>query len=158
MATSRTHRFALAAATATAIMLALTGCMGGQTLPTPTGSPSTSISPTNLPNPVLRPGYTAAANKQFFDFVNGEFYAANGKSDGRTIIDNLVAQGFRKQDMEVTFDTTPTNKAVDSIIFSVRVKGECLIGQFGPGGYTATIAPLLGTGGCLVGRVRPIDW
>jgi hypothetical protein len=157
MSTSRTHRLAVAAAIS-ALAIALTGCVAEAPMPAPTPTPTDSIAPTNTPNPQLRPGDTAAANQQFFDHVNSTFYAANGKSDGRTIVDNLVTAGFRKQDIEVTFDTTPTNRPVDSIVFSVRVKGECLVGQFGPNGYVGRIEPLLGTGGCLVGHTRPIDW
>ena len=108
--------------------------------------------------PVLHPGETAEANKGFFDATNRAFYVANGKSNGRSIIDNLVAAGFRKQDMEVTPDTTSIGEAADSIIFSVRVKGECLLGQFTGAEYIGTIGPILATGGCLIGTTRPIDW
>lgn len=121
--------------------------------PTPTPT-STSITT----KPVLHPDGSAAANKQFFDLVNKEFNAAHGMSDGRSIIDNLVANGFVKTDMEVTFDTTALDIPVDSIVFSVRIKGECLIGQFSGAGYSGIQAPLLGTGTCLIGTTRPIDW
>lgn len=131
-------------------------------MPVPTqsesASPSASATPTPKPDPILRPDSSAAANKQFFDFVNKNFNAANGMSNGQAIIDNLVANGFVKADMEVTYDTTAIEIPADSIVFSVRIKGECLIGQFSAAGYTSLQAPLLGTGRCLVGVTRPIDW
>lgn len=140
----------------------LAGCVGTTPMPTPTQSESSSATPapssTAKPKPELRPDGSAAANKQFFDFVNAEFNATHGMSDGRSIIDNLVANGFVKADMEVTFDTTALDIPADMIVFSVRIKGECLIGQFDASGYVSLQAPLLGTGTCLVGTTRPIDW
>lgn len=141
-------------------MAALAGCTPGVPTPVPTYTPSASASATPAPNtaPVLRPGDSAAANQQFFDATNQAFYAAHGKSDGKSIIDNLIAAGFRKQDMEVTPDQTSIGEAVDSIVFSVRVKGQCLVGQFNGAGYHGVIGPILASGACLVGTTRPIDW
>ena len=130
-------------------------------MPVPTASESASAtpSPSATPKrPLLHPESGAAANKQFFDLINKEFFAAYGMADGASIINNLVANGFAKADMEVTYDTTALDIPVDSIVFSVRIKGECLIGQLSAAGYAGIQAPLLGTGRCLVGTTRPIDW
>lgn len=162
MGKSRVHGVALAAVTATLVVAGLSGCVGGTPTPVPTASdtpsPAASATPTAKPDPIIRPGDSAAANQQYFDFVNTAFYAAHGMSDGKSIIDNLIAAGFRKQDMEVTPDRTAIDLPVDSIIFSIRVKGECLVGQFAASGYHGEIGPLLQSGGCLVGTTRPIDW
>jgi len=160
MGMPRSGRAATAAIVGGLAIAALAGCVQGKPTPVPTYTPSSSASATPAPDaaPILRPGDTAAANKQFFDAVNTAFYAAHGKSDGKSIIDNLVASGFRKQDMEVTPDTTSIGEAADSIVFSIRVKGECLVGQFNGVGYHGVIGPILATGGCLVGTTRPIDW
>ncbi|CAN5256387.1 hypothetical protein BH11ACT4_BH11ACT4_21320 [soil metagenome] len=149
-----------AAVVGTLAIAALAGCTPGKPTPVPTYTPSASASGTPAPEaaPVLRPGDTAEANKEFFDAVNTAFYAAHGKADGKSIIDNLVAAGFRKQDMEVTPDTTSIGDAVDSIVFSVRVKGKCLVGQFNGAAYHGIVGPILANGGCLVGTTRPIDW
>ncbi|MEO8094883.1 MAG: hypothetical protein ABI632_08120 [Pseudolysinimonas sp.] len=155
---SRARSIALAAIVAALSIPTLAGCVPRVDTPVPTYTPSSSETPTPDAGPILRPGDTAAANKQFFDAVNTAFYAAHGKSDGKSIIDNLVASGFRKQDMEVTPDQTSIGEAADSIVFSVRVKGECLVGQSNGTGYHGIIGPLLGSGGCLVGTTRPIDW
>lgn len=149
------------AVTAVVAVLALAGCVQGPPAPTPTTAPTPSSSPTSVTNelnPVLRPGASAAANQQFFDATNQALQAAAGKSDGRTIVDNLVNAGFVKADMEVTYDSTALGIAADSIIVSVRIGDECLVGQFAPSYYRGDLLPLLGTGKCLVGLQRPIDW
>ena len=148
-------------ATAVFAALALAGCVQGPPTPIPTATPTPSASPTSVTNdanPVLRPGESAAANQQFFDATNQALQATAGKSDGRTIVDNLVNAGFVKADMEVTYDATALGIAADSIIVSVRIGDECLIGQFAPSYYRGDLLPLLGTGKCLVGLQRPIDW
>jgi hypothetical protein len=158
MSTSRGHAWTLAAAAAF-IAVAVTGCVGTP-MPTPTPTPSDTPSPqpTSQSGPILRPGQSALANQQFFDFVNIDLYVHQGRAPGQTIVDNLVAQGFIKADMEVTPDVTAIGKTADSVVVSVRIDDECLIGQFGAAVYTGTRAPVLGTGTCLVGRTRPIDW
>ena len=141
-------------------VVALTACGPTVPMPVPTFTPSESASPTAQPvaDPVLRPGRNAAANQQYFDFVNEKFFAAYGMGDSKSIIDNLVSAGFSKQDMQVTDDTTAIGEPVDSIVFAVRINSDCLIGQFAGSGYTGTVAGLLGTGSCLVGNTLPIDW
>jgi hypothetical protein len=154
----------LAVALAVSLGVLGSGCAPDPSTPVPTYTPvsSATASPTSTPtapaDPVLRPGGTALANQEFFTFVNSKFFAAHGKSDGRSIVDNLVAAGFVKRDMEVTPDQTSIGIPADSIIVSVRIKSSCLIGQFAASGYNDTLAPVLGTGGCLVGATRPIDW
>lgn len=160
----RRTRVALAGVLAVAVGMLGSGCAPGAPMPVPTYTPvtnpaapatSTAAAPAD---PVLRPGGSALANREFFTFVNSRFFAAQGKSDGRSIVDNLVTAGFTKRDMDVTPDETSIGVPADSIIVSVRIKSSCLIGQFAASGYSDTIAPVLGTGGCLVGATRPIDW
>ena len=107
---------------------------------------------------MFRPNGSAAANQQYFDYINRTLAINQGMSSGRVIVDTLVAAGFTKTDMEVTDDTTAINIPVDAIQVAVRFKGECLIGQFSPAGYTGILAPMLGTGTCLIGKTIPIDW
>jgi hypothetical protein len=158
---TRLSRLAVAFAAAAVTAATLAGCVGDP-MPVPTesaDSPSPSSSSTPRPGgAVLRPGESAAANQQFFDKVNSEFRAANGISTSRAIVDNLVAAGFVKADMEVTPDRTAINIAADSIVVSVRIDDECLVGQFGAAGYTGVLTPTLGSGKCLVGVTLPIDW
>lgn len=160
MATTGTSR-ALAAAVAALLAVGLAGCVEGPPMPTPSSSPSATPTPTSTRNevkPVLRPGQSAAANQQFFDAINRDLHGRAGRSDGETIVNTLVAAGFVKADMEVTYDATALGIQADAIIVSVRIGTECLIGQFSPGAYTGTILPVLGSGNCLVGAQKPIDW
>lgn len=137
----------------------LAGCVDDP-MPVPTPTPSSSTgSPTPEPEPEINLTGTAGQNQRYFDAVNERLIAAGGALDGRAFIDNLVAAGYPKADMEVTPDRTAINGQADSVQFSIRLNGTCLIGQYGEGvGYASTAAPLLGTGKCLIGVTRPIDW
>ena len=137
------------------LALTLTGCVDA---PEPTPTPTTSASATPEPDPEIDLEGSAKDNREFFDLVNTELIAAGGTLDGRAFIDNLVAAGYPKADMEVTSDSTAINIASDNIQFSIRLNGTCLIGQYGNIGYASTTAEILSTGRCLVGQTRPIDW
>jgi hypothetical protein len=150
-------------ALATAVMLSLAGCTPGKPMPLPpiSVSPSASASstPTAAPVPKLHPGGTAAANQQFFDYLNGAFVAQYGMGNSQAAVNNLVANGFIKTDMEVTTDTTTLGIPADAIFVSVKFKDQCLIGQLSGAGYHGILMPVLsGTGKCLVGETLPIDW
>lgn len=146
---------------ALAVVVALAGCVPGAPTPLPSGTaagPSSSPTPTAPPEPVLVEGGTAAENSPYFDKVNSEYFSRiGGMGTSAQLIDNLIAAGFRKQDLEVTGDRTSIDLEADSLIFSVRLKGECLIGDYQrPFGYSSMVAPLLGTGSCLIGTTVPI--
>jgi hypothetical protein len=150
----------LVGAGALAAVLALSACSTAPDASAPTGSatPRASASPSATPAPELDTAGDAAANLDYFDAVNRALLAANPQPNGKQIVDNLVASGFVKTDMEVTPDVTVGKEAAESIQFSVRINGSCLIGQTGASGYNAIAAPLLGTGKCLIGTTRAIDW
>ena len=154
---SRIARASLVVALAAAASLALAGCVDApEPMPTPTGTSSSAPSAPAVPEIDL--AGSADDNLPYFDQVNTALVAAGGTLDGRAFIDNLVAAGYPKTDMEVTSDRTAINGAADNIQFSVRLNGTCLIGQYGNIGYASTTAQLLSTGRCLVGATRPIDW
>jgi hypothetical protein len=141
------------------LALVLTGCVETPVpTPTPTATPSGSSTPAPPPEPEIDLDGSAAGNLEFFDLVNTELIAAGGTLNGRAFIDNLVAAGYPKAEMEVTPDTTAINIAADNIQFAIRLNGTCLIGQYGNIGYASTTAELLSTGRCLVGTTRPINW
>lgn len=108
----------------------------------------------------LVPGGSAEENLPYFDQVNRATLAAAPEARGREFIDGLVAAGFERPAMQVSFDNTTLGKPVDSIQFSVRLGESCLLGQNGPavGGYVSAVQPILSTGSCLIGGTRPIDW
>lgn len=157
----RTFR-ACAGSVAAAVVLAgiLAGC--SPTQPQATPKPSASEAPEATPSaaPSFDPNAPADEAIVFFDTVNTATLEANAAADGRAFIDGLVAAGFDKAAMEVTSDSTTIGNAADSIQFSVRWGESCLIGQNGAavGGYHSTVGPLLGSGTCLIGSTRPIDW
>ena len=117
-----------------------------------------TLSPTA--DPILRPELSASENLPYFDAVNLGVIAAKAEAGGRDFIDALVAAGFDRAQMQVTADRTTIDLQADSVQFAVLFQGECLVGQYGPasGGYHSAVRPALGTGGCLVGQTRPIDW
>jgi hypothetical protein len=154
-------RGALAVLAVLASVVGLTGCGSPQPVE-PTASPAPVATATPTPTqpaaPHLVPGGTAQENLPYFDSINSALAAAGQQATGRAIVDSLVAAGFDKSAMQVTPDTTPTHNTTDSIQFAVQLGSECLIGQFGGGQYTSVAGPALATGGCLVGKTRPIDW
>lgn len=153
----------VAAALGLAITASLTGCVGGgsaQTTATATNAASPSPTSTTPAVVEFHPGGTAQANRAFFDKVNNATLAAKPSALGRDFIDALVAAGFTKTDMQLTPDTTTIGLKANSIQFSVQMGSSCLIGQNGAdaGGYSSQVTPVLGTGGCLIGKTRAIDW
>ncbi|MGR2751554.1 DUF6993 domain-containing protein [Agromyces arachidis] len=127
--------------------------------PAPRPVPSTVAPPENV-DLVLRPELSAAENLAFFDSVNLAVIAADPEAGGRAFVDALIAAGFDRSGMQVTSDTTTLGDPADSIQFAVGFGPDCLVGQYGPksDGYQSAVRPALGTGGCLLGDTRPIDW
>jgi hypothetical protein len=164
---SRSLRWASAVLVPAAILVVLTGCVPGDDDdgggPAPTTAPPTSVAPTTPPTPdptlQLLPEGTALENQPFFDSVNRTLIAANPAAGGVEFTSTLRDNGFDLAAMQVTPDITTVGVAADAVQFSVRWKDDnCLIGQYGHGIYTSTVVPALGTGACLVGQTRPIDW
>lgn len=151
-------RSALVTPVLSAVLL-VTGCTSETPVADPTTTTAAPSATASAPAIALVPEGSAEDNKPFFDEVN-ERTAANADAGGRDFVDALVAAGFDKAAMEVTNDATTLGDRAESIQFSVRWQDSCLIGQFGPSvdGYHSTVQPVLGTGLCLIGDTRPIDW
>lgn len=159
----RQPRRTLLAATVALAALLLTGCVDdGTPMPVPTSKPAPTATAEPTPEPPADPDYwpegTAVQNQRFFDFVNEQQHAAHGMGTAESIVDALTAGGFEKSAMEVTWNQTAIGLPVASIIVAVRIGDECLIGQFDPDRYVGVITEVLGTGFCLVGQTKPIDW
>ena len=149
----------LAVVTAAALVSGLVACSApAPDKPKPSASQSASSTPTAVPDPTLDPAGDSEANLGFFDFVNRRLLATVPTPNGQQLVENLVSAGFAKADMELTPDTTVGSEAADAIQFAVRINGSCLVGQTGAAGYNAIAEPLLGTGKCLVGTTRAIDF
>ena len=163
---ARRSRFAVGAVSAVLLLsVSLTACASGPVGTTPSATaPSVSATPepsaTPVPEPTLVPSGTAAENLVYFNFLAASVTKATPTAGGRAYIDALVAGGFDRTAMEVSFDRTQADLAADAIVFSVRIADECLIGQIGPAsdGFHSQVAPVLSTGLCLVGSTRQIDW
>ncbi|MDJ0335559.1 hypothetical protein QMG83_10025 [Salinibacterium sp. G-O1] len=155
-------------AAALALTLGLSACVGATPAPEVTKTPTATAVPDDNPTPtpappaepVFVPGGTAEENKPIFDLANQNYFTQVGSviPEGRGVIDNLVSVGFDKAAMQITPDRTAINLPVDSLIFSVLLGEECLVGQYSASGYSTILAPKLTTGSCLIGRTRTIDW
>ena len=143
--------------------LVIAGCASVVPTPVPTVTAAVetptpvSTEPAVPAVPVMVAGGTAKENQPYFDKVNLDYFAANGTGTSLGIVESLASAGFRKQDLQVTADHTSIDLLADSIIVSVRLKGQCLIGDFQASGYKSIVAPILGTGGCLIGTTVPIQ-
>ena len=163
MATTRRHLLVLMTLVCA---VALAGCApiapgtinrpSASLAPSPPASPKDTAIP--APAPSFRPDSSAAANRAWFDAANTRLFVANQSANGRAIIDSLVAAGFDKASMQLTPDTTSIDGGVDSILFSVKIRDSCLLGQHGAGGYSSAVERALKSGLCLIGKTRAIDW
>lgn len=122
-------------------------------------SPAATPAPTETV-PVLKPDGTAADNLPYFASIVAGVWAGPDSVSGRAYVDALVAGGFDKAAMQVTNDQSTVGNPAESIQFSVLWAGECLVGQVGPatGEPVWVVMPPVGSGACLVGKTRPIDW
>ncbi|WP_150308583.1 DUF6993 domain-containing protein [Planctomonas psychrotolerans] len=118
------------------------------------GAPTTTGAPESPP--VLVDGGSAVENKPYFDAVSGSLFARTPDAGRGAIIDALTEAGFAPEDLEATDDSTPIGNAVDSLQFAVRIGESCLLGDRGAGGFVSAVAPVLGTGRCLVGATPDI--
>ncbi|GAB3389069.1 hypothetical protein GCM10027568_10830 [Humibacter soli] len=160
--TRRSHLAVLSAVVAPVLALGLAACSSAAPTPTSTAKPSvTSSAPAPVPSvvPTVNPKGSAKENLGYFDYVNRRTIAANPSPTGQQFVDGLAAAGFSKADMQVTADRTTVNLQPGSLQFSVLINGGCMIGQFGTdiGGYHSEVAPVLGTGKCLIGDTVPIQ-
>ena len=145
---------ALAAPLALAVTLVLAACSSFGGAQTETSSPT--VTPSAPPSFV--PGGTAEQNHAWFDQINQQTLAADGKASAREFVDALVAGGFDKGAMQVTHDRTTVDLEADYIIVSIKIGDACLIGQRTARGYASEVAAVLSTGKCLVGETLPINW
>ncbi|WP_052460552.1 DUF6993 domain-containing protein [Microbacterium gorillae] len=82
------------------------------------------------------------------------------KMRGRAYIDALIAAGFTDTSaMQLTSDTTTVGNEAETMLFSVLVKGKCLVGQVGQatGNPVTEVAAPLGDGVCLLGKTVPVQ-
>lgn len=142
------------------LSLLLAGCSptAEQPAPTAVSTPTPTATSTPEPDPELVAGGTAGQNRPYFEFVLNGLLEQTGQPTSRMVVDSLAGAGFDKATMQVTADTTPVGQPADSILISVLIDNQCLIGQIIGGELSTQLADVLGTGRCLVGRTLSIDW
>lgn len=155
--------FAALGAAAFAAILALSGC---QVALPGTGAPGRTAPEENFREPEvapeLVPGGTAEQNLPYFTEVLRQFAVGSQAVEGQPIVDAITASGFDRGAMQVSFDRSKTNLVADSILVSVLLGTDCLIGQVQTAdrSFVTTVQPALteARNVCLVGQTRPIDW
>lgn len=141
----------------------LAGC-APETADDPRPEASQTAAPEEAPEePALTefdPEGTAEDNLELFAQVTNDVWESEDGVRGRDYVDALVAKGFDKSQMQVTSDATTIGWEVESLMFSVQLGDECLVGQVGPstGDPVANVQPLLDAGTCMLGSTRAIDW
>lgn len=100
---------------------------------------------------------SATRNRPVFDAAMRSLLKSKGDPDGPAAVGALAAAGFAKSSMQYSAATTSAHLTPGSILVSVQLGKECIVGQWGVqvNGYHSFIAPALGSGGCLVGGSNP---
>jgi len=149
---------------AAALALALAACTtAGEG---PTASPSQTAW-TEQPTGPATPGAgstafsasgSAADNKAAFDAAIRGVLAGDAHAKGDVVVAALKSAGFPMAATQVTGDTTSANLQAGSVSVAVKIGDSCLVGQWGTAvdGYQSTVAPVLGSGGCLVGGIPAV--
>jgi hypothetical protein len=142
------------------LAVALAGCSSPAPAPSTSTTPPTAAGETPVPTPTQSaydPDATADENLAFFDAAVEPLTDVKNLPAGADVIDALVGAGFEESAMELTPDKTAIGLDADSIEFSVKINGQCIIGQFGSFGYRSIIAAILATDTCLVGKTVTLD-
>ena len=127
-------------------------------------SPTTRAQPSPTPtaNRVALTRFTPTApveeNFALFNSTATTTIAATPNPGGNNFVAALAAVGFDTSQMQLTADRTSANLVAPSILFSVKVDGSCLIGQFTPStrAYDSQTVQPISTGACLIGGTAPI--
>ena len=146
-------------AAAIVLTLALAGCTSATPDPAPTATGNESVStPSATPTQSAFDADAGAVDNQpFFDAAVEPLEDKKTLPTGADVIDALADAGFDRSAMELTPDKTAIGLNADSIEFSVKINGECIVGQFGSFGYRSIVTAILATDTCLVGKTVTID-
>lgn len=100
--------------------------------------------------PQYDPEGSAADNQPYFDSLLAPLDPESGIPQTQQLVDAVIDGGFPADAIQVTADTTPTELDADSIVISVQIEDECIIGQFVKG-YRSMVADTV-NGSCLIGQ------
>lgn len=112
--------------------------------------------------PVFVPDGTAEDNLPYFTEVIRKYTASDQPITGKPVAQAVIDAGFDPAMIQFSFDQTKTGLEADNIFVSVRIGGDCLIGQLVTGDRTfvAKNEPVVGPNSdlCLIGVTRAVDW
>lgn len=153
------QRTLLTIGSATLSVFLLAGC--AQQAPQETAQPTPSETVAE-PAPALIEGGSAAENEKYFSYILRQGIREGMSVDGVSVVNTVVAAGFDKSLMQVSYDSSRTGLAADNIFVAVRVNDQCLLGQVVASDKTVatSVQPAVGPEKsiCLIGETRPIDW
>lgn len=112
--------------------------------------------------PEFVPGGSASDNEDYLRYVLRQSIRDGLEINGVNVVNTVVAAGFDRAAMQVSYDTSATGLPADNIFVSVRFNESCLLGQVVPAEKTVftSVQPAVGPDKtvCLIGQTRPIDW
>ncbi|MCL2516510.1 MAG: hypothetical protein FWD85_08010 [Microbacteriaceae bacterium] len=153
---------AVVAAGAVGAAFALAGCtsaLGTGAQPVQTEWTMQPTAPVTSAPPATRVDLkgSAADNQPLFDATIRATVKKNAQADGPAVEAALAAVGFERSTMQYSASRTSADLQPGSILVAAQLGKECLIGQWGTqvDGYHSLVAPVLGSGGCLVGGSNP---
>ena len=131
----------------------LVACSSGQV--NPAASSTSSASSTPEPEPTFVASGTANDNVAFVRaLVLRATKKAGLNASSLAIAQQLARDGFDPKGIQFTDNSTAAGLKPDSVVVAAEMKGQCLITQYGAGigGVQIDVAPVLKSGGCLLGR------
>ncbi|MCH6471820.1 DUF6993 domain-containing protein [Sinomonas terrae] len=149
----------------------LTGALQGLDLsPAPKASAPASSVPSPSPTPSASappaaalarfdPSATGAANLDLFKRTLEKAAQSTAASsvEAKTLTTALTGVGFNAAAMQQSADQTSANLQAPTLVVSVRLGAQCLVGQFvrSDASISTEIAAPIQTGACLIGRQSP---
>ncbi|MCD7100829.1 DUF6993 domain-containing protein [Pseudoclavibacter sp. 13-3] len=101
------------------------------------------------------PGGTAEQNLPAFQALLQPLTKDDKVPTTQSVVDAVHSVGVTSDQMQVTPDHTPKDLDADSLSISVKIKEQCLVGQYHRGRFEAVVAEPI-NGACLVGSTVPL--
>lgn len=129
--------------------------------PTPTASSATASAPAAVSLARFDPSAPDAANLDLFKRTLDKAAQTTAASsvEAKTLTDALAAAGFNPAAMERSVDKTSADLQAPTLVVSVRLGAQCLLGQFvrSDASVSTEVAAPIQTGACLIGRQSPVS-
>jgi hypothetical protein len=121
----------------------------------PSASSTSSVTSKPEPKPTFVASGTASDNIAFVRaLVIRAIKKAGLNVSSLAVARQLAHDGFDPKGIQYTSNSTAAGLKPDSVVVAAQIKGQCLIAQYGAGigGVQIDVAPVLKSGGCLLGR------